>query len=238
MQPGRKDMPIMCYIVRDKGSGKMFPKYNLFLQDNKRFLLAARKRKKQTTSNYLASLDYDDLERDSPNYFGKLRANFVGTEFTVFDAGERSGRNAGRSELGCVTYQYNVLGTRGPRKMTGVIPALDASGHSLYNPVNEDDSMLERLKNNQGLHELVIMHNKPPRWNDELNAYCLNFNGRVTEASVKNFQLVTDDNQSHVILQFGKIGKNTFTMDYQWPISAFQAFLICLSSFDNKLACE
>lgn len=44
----------------------------------------------------------------------------------------------------CVTYQYNVLGTRGPRKMTGVIPALDASGHSLYNPVNEDDSMLER----------------------------------------------------------------------------------------------
>lgn len=46
--------------------------YNLFLQDNKRFLLAARKRKKQTTSNYLASLDYDDLERDSPNYFGKV----------------------------------------------------------------------------------------------------------------------------------------------------------------------
>lgn len=39
----------------------------------------------------------------------------------------------------------------------------------------------------------------------QLNAYCLNFNGRVTEASVKNFQLVTDDNQNYVILQFGKV---------------------------------
>ena len=39
----------------------------------------------------------------------------------------------------------------------------------------------------------------------QLNAYCLNFNGRVTEASVKNFQLVTDDNQGYVLLQFGKV---------------------------------
>jgi hypothetical protein len=39
----------------------------------------------------------------------------------------------------------------------------------------------------------------------QLNAYCLNFNGRVTEASVKNFQLVSDENHNHVILQFGKV---------------------------------
>lgn len=39
----------------------------------------------------------------------------------------------------------------------------------------------------------------------QLNAYCLNFRGRVTEASVKNFQLVSDDNPEHVVLQFGKV---------------------------------
>jgi len=39
----------------------------------------------------------------------------------------------------------------------------------------------------------------------QLNAYCLNFGGRVTEASVKNFQLVAEDNPDHVILQFGKV---------------------------------
>jgi hypothetical protein len=27
-------------------------------------------------------------------------------------------------------------------------------------------------------------------------------------------------------------------MDYRYPLSAFQAFAICLTSFDTKLACE
>ncbi|CDY13913.1 BnaC09g39130D [Brassica napus] len=29
-----------------------------------------------------------------------------------------------------------------------------------------------------------------------------------------------------------------FTMDYGYPISAFQAFAICLSSFETRIACE
>ena len=39
----------------------------------------------------------------------------------------------------------------------------------------------------------------------QLGAYCLNFNGRVTQASVKNFQLVTQSDPEYVILQFGKV---------------------------------
>ena len=39
----------------------------------------------------------------------------------------------------------------------------------------------------------------------QLGAYCLNFGGRVTHASVKNFQLVSDDNPERIILQFGKV---------------------------------
>ena len=41
-----------------------------------------------------------------------------------------------------------------------------------------------------------------------------------------------------VLLQFGRIGKDTFTMDMQYPLSPIQAFQICLTSFDNKFACE
>ena len=82
------------------------------------------------------------------------------------------------------------------------------------------------------------MINKPPKWNEQMLAYCLNFNGRVTKASVKNFQLVSSEAPDHIILQFGKVGKDTFTMDYAWPINTLQAFAICLTSFDNKLACE
>lgn len=35
-----------------------------------------------------------------------------------------------------------------------------------------------------------------------------------------------------------QVGKDRFTMDYRHPMNAFQAFGICLSSFDNKLGCE
>lgn len=93
----------------------------------------------------------------------------------------------------------------------------------------------------------LVLKNKSPRWHEQLQCWCLNFKGRVTVASVKNFQLVaaaeTNQNvsaaeQEKVILQFGKIGKDIFTMDYRYPLSAFQAFAICLSSFDTKPACE
>jgi hypothetical protein len=57
-------------------------------------------------------------------------------------------------------------------------------------------------------------------------------------ASVKNFQLVSPEDHDSVLLQFGRTGKDMFTMDYQWPLSPLQAYSICMSSFDYKLACE
>lgn len=92
---------------------------------------------------------------------------------------------------------------------------------------------------------VLVLRNKSPRWHEQLQCWCLNFHGRVTVASVKNFQLVASPENGpagpeheKIILQFGKVGKDLFTMDYRYPISAFQAFSICLSSFDTKIACE
>jgi len=99
----------------------------------------------------------------------------------------------------------------------------------------------------------LVLRNKPPRWHEQLQCWCLNFRGRVTIASVKNFQLIAattplagaptpsqpaPSDPDKVILQFGKVARDMFTMDYRYPLSAFQAFAICLSSFDTKLACE
>jgi hypothetical protein len=41
--------------------------------------------------------------------------------------------------------------------------------------------------------DLLQLHNKTPVWNDDTQSYVLNFHGRVTQASVKNFQLVHED---------------------------------------------
>jgi hypothetical protein len=85
-----------------------------------------------------------------------------------------------------------------------------------------------------------VLRNRTPVWDEEAQSYVLNFHGRVTQASVKNFQIVCqgNDDSDHVVLQFGRVAEDVFTMDYCYPMCALHAFGIALSSFDSKLACE
>ena len=88
-QPSPKDYGVVqCYIERNKtGTKKLYPEYSLFMKEGDRFLLAGKKRAKNRTSNYLVSMDKGDLSRSSGSYLGKLRSNFIGTEFVVYDGG-------------------------------------------------------------------------------------------------------------------------------------------------------
>ena len=79
---------VQCYIRRNKsGTNKLFPVYTLYLKDGDRFLMVSKKRPNNKTSNYLISMGENDLNRASNNYLGKLRSNFMGTEFQIFDDG-------------------------------------------------------------------------------------------------------------------------------------------------------
>ncbi|XP_077603603.1 tubby-related protein 2 isoform X1 [Crocuta crocuta] len=250
LRPALRGRTVQCRISRDKrGVDKgMFPFYYLYLEaadGRKHFLLAGRKRKRSKTSNYLISLDPTDLSRDGDNFVGKVRSNVLGTKFTIFDNGVNPERKNFvpetariREELGAVCYETNVLGFRGPRKMTVIIPGIDAQNQRIIvQPQNEQESLLSRLQrgSRQGL---VLLQNKAPSWSDESGAYVLNFHGRVTRASVKNFQIVHPDDPNYLVLQFGRVAPDTFTMDFRFPLCPLQAFAICLSSFDGKLACE
>lgn len=62
----------------------------------------------------------------------------------------------------------------------------------------------------------------------------MDFNGRVASQSKKNFQLTDEYDQSKIYLQFGRLSDNKFSMDVAYPFSLFQAFSICLSTFDYK----
>merc|ERR1712160_188306 len=84
---------------------------------------------------------------------------------------------------------------------------------------------------------LQALQNRPPWWNVELGAFVLNFGGRVSVASVKNFQLCDRNDQDHIMLQFGRIqGRHSFTMDFQYPLTGVQAFAIAISSLQSKIS--
>uniref|UniRef100_A0A1I8G9K3 Tubby-like protein n=1 Tax=Macrostomum lignano TaxID=282301 RepID=A0A1I8G9K3_9PLAT len=248
VQPAPQGVTLKCRISRDsRGLDRSrYPTYYLHLErdDGKRiFVLAARRRKKSSTSNYLISCDPTNLARAGESFVGKLRSNFLGTAFTVFDNGEspkRVGTESSRRELAAVTYETNVMGFRGPRKMTVIVPAMTPDQRRVEvrpRGGSSGDTLLERHKRGD-MTNLLELQNKTPVWNDSTQSYVLNFHGRVTQASVKNFQIVHANDVDYIVMQFGRISDDLFTMDFAYPLCALQAFGIALSSFDGKLACE
>ncbi|XP_022760493.1 tubby-like F-box protein 3 [Durio zibethinus] len=289
-QPGPKDCLLQCFIKRNRSTQT----YHLYLgltnalTDDGKFLLAARKCRRPTCTDYIISLRAEDMSRGSSTYVGKLRSNFLGTKFTVFDgqpphAGakmtkSRSSRLAnlkqvsprapfGNFPMAHISYELNMLGSRGPRRMQCIMDTIPAtsigpggvaptqaeftlSNRDIFPSISIFHSKSTRMENflsgplSGQKDGALVLRNKAPRWHEQLQCWCLNFHGRVTVASVKNFQLVASPEngpsgpEHKIILQFGKVGKDLFTMDYRYPISAFQAFAICLSSFDTKIACE
>ncbi|CAN4125047.1 unnamed protein product [Withania somnifera] len=268
-----------------------------------------QKTRRATCTEYVISMDAENISRSSNTYIGKLRSNFLGTKFVIYDTqppynsenilspGRTSRRfyskkvspkvPTGSYIIAQIKYELNVLGTRGPRKMHCVMHSIPASaldvggsvpGQPELLPRSLEDSFrsisfsksldhstefsssrfsdIVRVASNAEDDNKVkplVLKNKSPRWHEQLQCWCLNFRGRVTVASVKNFQLIaanqppaggpttsrsSQSDHDRVILQFGKIGRDMFTMDFRYPLSAVQAFAICLSSFDTKLACE
>uniref|UniRef100_A0A3Q2Y3I9 Si:dkey-220f10.4 n=1 Tax=Hippocampus comes TaxID=109280 RepID=A0A3Q2Y3I9_HIPCM len=249
-RPAPRDLTIQCRVTRDRrGMEKgMYPTYYLHMEkdDGKRvFLMAGRKRKRSKTSNYLISTDPTNLSRDTSCYIGKLRSNVLGTKFIVYDGGENPEKKpfikeceSVRQELAAICYETNVLGFRGPRKMTVIIPGmLENDDRVSIQPKNEEETLLARHANNN-MDKLVTLVNKCPSWNEQTQSYVLNFHGRVTQASVKNFQIIHPENGDYIVMQFGRVSEDVFSMDYSFPMCAIQAFAITLSSFDGKLACE
>lgn len=107
--------------------GHFYPKYHLYFSNRYQVVMAAKKRSGNKTSNYIIGMDKSKLDKKSPGFLGKVRSNFLGTEFTVFDTGENpKGSKVSfdqvRKELASVIYESNLLGAKGPRKMKVLTP--------------------------------------------------------------------------------------------------------------------
>ncbi|CAF4454967.1 unnamed protein product [Didymodactylos carnosus] len=76
------------------------------------------------------------------------------------------------------------------------------------------------------------MQNRPPIWNELSHVYQLDFGGRVTLESAKNFQIELKGKQ---VMQFGRIENHMYTLDFEWPFSCVTAFAVALANVTQRL---
>lgn len=245
---------IKCYIVRERQKGPFCSKkYKLklgadYLKANGKTLLVAHHQLLATKSAYNIYLS----SRDgciSTEKLGQLHSSPYGTLFELHSSKKTKSGSIRRTKSGNIKYTFNMLGGRGPRSvqvnLTEDKSVEEGEDQSIERERNENEKLSlspkmedeDEESESQKSPELVL-ENKLPRWHELLQCWCLDFGGRVKCASVKNFQLVSKDDPEEIILQFGKVDCDVFTMDFKPKLlSAQQAFMICLSTFDSKLSC-
>uniref|UniRef100_A0A7S2RCA9 RING-type domain-containing protein n=1 Tax=Mucochytrium quahogii TaxID=96639 RepID=A0A7S2RCA9_9STRA len=118
----------------------------------------------------------------------------------------------------------------------------------VYRPSSKSDNMANLLRKrqlgsteNEERTNLLFGQNKDPYWLESIQAFSLDFRGRVTLPSNKNFQLELDCSPDAIVMQFGKVvaaedgqAFSIYTVDLQWPLSPLQAFAISLTACDRK----
>lgn len=185
--------------------------------------------------------------RDTDNCMAKLKANFVGTEYSLWGKGDDKAvkKGYGREEL-CINFKQTALSSKGgPRTMYVVVPVPEADW-APSDPSDADSlsNCLEAARRKELPpyieKKLSMLSTKPPEWDENMKAFTLDFHGRVKEASVKNFQLVhwdhnTDRKGADLVLQFGKAEDDVYALDFAYPLCIEHAFSIALASIDTKL---
>jgi hypothetical protein len=72
------------------------------------------------------------------------------------------------------------------------------------------------------------LSSRRPTWNQAQRSLILNFEGRCSLASSKNFQLQVEEGERKLL--FGKIGEHLFVLDYKRPFGMVQAFAAALTA--------
>ena len=228
--PSHAPAPVRCTVLRERGS-RGAQTYRLLLEGGdggappRQLAVAARTGRRALTIF------------DAGGPAGVVRGNALGSSYTLTVAGSGAGRDE-EARLAKVAYRASLAGGRGPRRVAAVVavPSPTGGGLGAYSSPSLPSTP----------PTLLALANRPPRWSAEAGAYTLDFGGRVTVASVKNCQLMVaaggggghNSASPPVLLQFGKTGPDSFSLDYRAPLSGLAAFGLALTALDGKLACE
>ncbi|KAL7753308.1 hypothetical protein RI367_001083 [Sorochytrium milnesiophthora] len=221
-------------VYRTKIPTKAVTILTLVNETDNKVLLSARREmnlKLRPTYYIFDGAHASDMVKEQAKW--KIRGKAEGAQWSIIEAGsERT--------LAVVNYSSATI----PRAM---MVAYCPPGQHI-SPATEQGLLFngfDPLKVDGGSESsITILKNRMPKFNDALKTYCLNFGGRVTLPSVKNFQLMRQEARFLTLtvfgrrpdeptyLQFGRVGKETFTMDMRSPMYALVSFAIAASTFD------
>ena len=253
---GGEEKFVQCLLVRDVTSGPR-ERYRLSFQlpshggNGKATVVPAMVAQKENSIG--GHYNLFDLSRAGPeaaltkkagHFVGKLRQDVKGgsarrkSGLTIFKTKSTSETaatstvsytllNANKDKEKLAVYIYDAPGLvtqwkegQPPRKLRAIL----ASGQS-----NCGDTAVvpdDWTKPNQ--QAVVELKTKEPFF--DVGQYRLNFRGRVTVPSVKNFQL--EDDEGKVLLQFGRVSDHKFHLDFCHPFCPATAFAAVLTQFD------
>ncbi|RLN56536.1 hypothetical protein BBJ29_002186 [Phytophthora kernoviae] len=243
--PGTEVNTVQGNILRVKTL--LSSQYHYFI--NGQLVLMAEKQMKNRTSNYhlfdmTRSVALSSkLTKKSGNYIGKLRSNFSKKKNVLV------GNFSRKTELGAMIFG-STFNSSEPRKLTVILPPLskrqEVEGLTVGDSLSSFSMLIDLYRSMTDANipvahsalppeSLQVFENKEPVF--ENGFYRLNFNGRVSIPSVKNFQLVraesgTKNCDRPIFLQFGKVDDKKFHLDFRAPITPIQAFSTALAQFN------
>lgn len=156
------------------------------------------------------SIDAVRLDKKAGNYIGKLRREKNDrSSYSLYDAKEDKEQIA--------AYHYSMPSFakqwaegQPPRKMQVALPCVDENGEIEPRAPYLKNRMIDNIKR-KCKTSLNVFSTKEPTYDN--GQFRLNFNGRVTTASVKNLQI--ENEEGEIFLQFGKVNEHKFHLDFK-----------------------
>ncbi|KAI5073031.1 hypothetical protein GOP47_0011044 [Adiantum capillus-veneris] len=239
-----------CYILHEREPGADGPiVYSLYTDEGHgrqdRRLAVARHRRRSGRSEFFIGQNGAGTShaKREESFLGRVSANIVGSRYHIWDEATTSVRKfqGSRQLLGVIMFEPTVATLTGTFRVMRVYVPKYQSLHLSNTTQHEPIGLASNWEENMGkTHELC---SRRPYYNREMRRYELDYRDRTrsgyrVQTSSKNFQLIMEEHGKQVILLHGKVGNSKYIMEYRFPLTAYQAFGICLASIDSKLCCS
>ncbi|KRX10636.1 Tubby C-terminal-like domain [Pseudocohnilembus persalinus] len=245
-----KGYEMQCYIKREKSGLNWFqPKYHMMLSDGGVYLMSAKKLTANKSTNItiiqqnMAGVEKsDDFSKQTTRFIGKLRGDFKGNFYTLYDTGlnpkKTKDQNVHRRQLGFYAYENKFSDQKQPTKMKAILPKVDfktfTQTQEFLGQSQKDDLRQKYIQLDE--ENTTWLQTKPPLYSEQHKTYYLNFGPRIQKQSIKNYQVIEKDGDpENVLLLSGRSYKDDiFVLDFAYPFSPIQAFALALTGFVYK----